>query len=710
MDNSYNGQFDPSLISLLEDAIEFAVYQIAVDRTHPHGGRVIMFSPSLIEIAGIDDPLNFNSWFIDIHPEDKQRVIEANRRSWTEAVRYDQTARHYNKTKGEWTWVRTISTPVFDAEHNLSHFTGLVIDITEQKLAEDELKYRSVFENLILSLATKFINLPPDDLDTAICEALKSIGEFTEVDRSYLFSFSENQETLTCTHEWCAPDISPQIQYLRQIPVSNLQWSNYQIFNGKVLHIPSVSQLPAEAQNEKIEFTRQGIQSLLAVPMEYQGRVIGLLGFDSVLKEKTWPDDSVALLQVVASIIINAQENKRAHESLLRAYDDLEQRVVDRTVELKLANFNLQKEIEQRKQAEESLRISQALYSEVFENSTKQLFIIEVLPDEQFRILRTNPKHQKGSGLTSDQVWGKTIDEVVIPEVAQSIKQHYLDCIKAGHAIEYEEQGPSPYWDLDRIRTFHTTISPVFDQNGKIVRLVGATEDITDQKAAEKIIMEKAREEAVSAERSRLARELHDAVTQTLFSTTLTAEVLPKIFEKNPKTGFEKLGELRELTRGALAEMRTLLMELRPEALADAELVDLLQHLVNAFIARARIPIDLQIKGDCSLPVDVKIGFYRIAQEALNNISKHADPEKVLVSLTCHPETIDLIVDDNGRGFETDRLIGTDHYGLRIMQERAAEINAELEITSQINQGAHIHLRWLKPFSNPVLLDEKDEK
>jgi len=98
---------------------------------------------------------------------------------------------------------------------------------------------------------------------------------------------------------------------------------------------------------------------------------------------------------------------------------------------------------------------------------------------------------------------------VVIPEVAQSIKQHYLDCIKAGHAIEYGEQRPSPYWDLDRIRTFHTTISPVFYQNGKIVRLVGATEDITDQKAAEKILMENARKEAISAQRSRLGRELH---------------------------------------------------------------------------------------------------------------------------------------------------------------------------------------------------------
>ncbi|MBE0687024.1 MAG: PAS domain S-box protein [Anaerolineaceae bacterium] len=694
MDNSYNGQLDPSLISLLEDAIEFAVYQIAVDRTHPHGGRVIMYSPSLVEIAGIDDPLNFNAWFINIHPDDKQHVIEANRRSWNEAIRYDQTARHYNKTKGEWTWVRTISTPVFDSENKLSHFTGLVLDITEQKLAEDELKHRVAFENLILSLAMKFINLNPDDLDNAVNAALKDIGEFTGMDRSYLFTFSDDHKYMTCEYEWCAPGISPHIHQLQIILVADRPWSNDKILNGNVLYIPSVKKLPIDARNEMMEFQRQNIKSLLAVPLVYRGNIFGFFGFDSVHTEKIWSNDSVALLQMVASIITNAQENNKVHKSLLSAYDDLEQRVVDRTMELKIANFNLQKEFDQRKQAEESLQISQALYSEVFENSTKQLFIIEVLPNDDFRILRTNPKHQKHSGLSPEKIWGKKIEDVVIPEVAKSIKQHYLDCIKAGHAIEYEEQGPVPYWDIENIRTFRTTIAPIFDDVGDVVRLIGATEDITDQKAAEKILMEKAREEAVSMERGRLARELHDAVTQTLFSTTLTAEVLPKIFEKNPEAGFLKLAELRELTRGALAEMRTLLMELRPDALAEAELHDLLQHLTNAFIARARIPTDLEIDGNYDLPVDVKIGFYRIAQEALNNISKHADPERVTISLSFYTETVDLIVEDDGQGFDISQNSGTDHYGLRIMKERADEIGAQLSITSQINHGTKVHLQW----------------
>ena len=692
---SPNNNFEsPNLLSLLNDAIEFAVYQIAIDPSHPFGGRVSMVSPSIKEIAGIDDPWRFESWFENIHPDDKQRVIEANLRSWTEAVRYDETARQYNKHKKDWAWVRTISTPAFNEEKQLTHFTGFVLDITEQKQAEEELKYRVEFEKLILSLATSFINLSPNDLETAIDNALQSIGEFTNVDRCYLFSFSKDNKTMTCTHEWCTSGVMPHIHNLSKIQVADRPWTNNKILNGEILQIPSVKNLPVEAQREKEEFLRQGIRSLLAVPMVYQGDITGFLGFDSVNNEKNWSEDSVALLQVVASIITNARENKKAQEELKKAHDELEQRVVERTNELKTTNESLRAEIDQRKQVEESLQISQALNAEVFDHSPLQLFIVEVLPDGHFRALRTNPAHQKGSGMRPENVWGKTIEELVIPEVAAAINQHYQDCIVAGHTIEYEETGPSPYWDLERIRTFRTTIAPVFDNHGNVVRLVGTSDDVTDQKSAQKILMERAREEAISAERGRLARELHDAVTQTLFSTTLTAEVLPKIFEKNPDAGLKKLDELRELTRGALAEMRTLLMELRPDALADAELQDLLQHLTNAFIARARIPIQLHINGDCTLPIDVKIAFYRIAQESLNNISKHADAELVTISLSCQPAGLDLIIDDNGLGFEINQERGTDHYGLRIMHERAEEINANLEIKSQINQGTRIRLRW----------------
>ena len=107
-------------------------------------------------------------------------------------------------------------------------------------------------------------------------------------------------------------------------------------------------------------------------------------------------------------------------------------------------------------------------------------------------------------------------------------------------------------------------------------------------------LFEKAEAAAIAAERNRLARDLHDAVTQTLFSASMIADVLPIIWDKNPDQGMLRLEELRQLTRGALSEMRTLLVELRPAALVDTDLGDLIGHQVNAFIARTRIPVEYE--------------------------------------------------------------------------------------------------------------------
>ncbi len=706
--SSIPDQENPQLQSLLEEAIDFAVYRIMVDPESPYGGQVTMVSPSITNIVGIEDPLRFETWFEHLHPDDRERITRANQRSFQERVPYDEAARFFNISKGRWVWVRTISAPVFGPEGEVTHFTGLILDISQQKQAAADLEHHIALENLILSFSTRFLSIQPHEIDAVIDEALLAIGEFTEVDRVYIFAFSADKQTMSCTHEWCRANVSPQIQHLHEIRVDALAWSNQILLNGEVLYIPSVADLPAIAQNEKTEFQSQGILSLLAVPIIFQGEVVGLLGFDSVRYDKSWDADSAKLLKVMGSIIVNAQENKRAQESLQVAHHQLEQRVIERTEALKRANESLKNEIEQRKRTENLLEISQALYSEVFEQSPLQLFVLEVLPEGHFRILRTNPAHQRGSGLPPEKIWGKTVEEVVIPEVAQKINQHYLDCIQARKSIEYEEEGPSPYWDLERIRTFRTTLAPVFDPHGQVIRLVGSSEDITDQKQAEKIIMERTREQAISDERGRLARDLHDAVTQTLFSTTLTAEVLPKIWEKNPQAAMQKLAELRELTRGALAEMRTLLLELRPDALADAKLEDLLQHLTNAFIARIRVPIQLQIEGTCVLPLDVKIAFYRIAQEALNNIAKHADPDRITVSLSCQPTHIELVITDDGQGFDARQMLGTDHYGLHIMRERAEEAGAALEINSHIHQGTSIRLMWQSDSANDSHPDGED--
>jgi signal transduction histidine kinase len=206
-------------------------------------------------------------------------------------------------------------------------------------------------------------------------------------------------------------------------------------------------------------------------------------------------------------------------------------------------------------------------------------------------------------------------------------------------------------------------------------------------------LYEQAEESAVAAERNRLARDLHDAVTQTLFSASMIADVLPRIWDRNPEEGHRRLEELRQLTRGALAEMRTLLVELRPTALTEAELGELLRQLGEAVTGRARIPVTTAVEGACTFPPDVKVALYRITQEALNNAIKHAGASQIEVSLHCHLEGAMLTVRDDGRGFNP-AAVSSDHLGLGIMAERAEAVGATFGIDTEIGRGTEIRVEW----------------
>jgi two-component system nitrate/nitrite sensor histidine kinase NarX len=206
-------------------------------------------------------------------------------------------------------------------------------------------------------------------------------------------------------------------------------------------------------------------------------------------------------------------------------------------------------------------------------------------------------------------------------------------------------------------------------------------------------LYEQAKQTAITAERGRLARELHDAVTQTLFSANLIADVIPRLWKRNPEEGMKNLEELRQLTRGALAEMRTLLLEMRPESLERADIRSLLTQLSDAFIGRVRVPVSLDIHGVCELTHEVKLVFYRVAQETLNNIAKHSGARQVDVRLDCRAEQMNMIIKDDGLGFDPS-TITADHLGIAIMRERANSIGADLKIESQVGQGTSIELTW----------------
>ncbi len=205
-------------------------------------------------------------------------------------------------------------------------------------------------------------------------------------------------------------------------------------------------------------------------------------------------------------------------------------------------------------------------------------------------------------------------------------------------------------------------------------------------------LFEQAQRVAIIEERQRLARELHDAVSQTLFSANMIADSLPMMWDKQPESIFGQLRLLRQQTQLAMSELRAMLFELRPQSLADVNMHQLLEQLMQSFASRGLVDTNLVIEGDESdISLEIKIVFYRIAQEAINNAIQHAHADHIEVKFVTDSQKRLLSIQDNGQGFETD-IQRPGHMGLHIMQDRANTIKAELTINSVSGEGTTIQI------------------
>jgi HD-GYP domain-containing protein (c-di-GMP phosphodiesterase class II) len=230
-------------------------------------------------------------------------------------------------------YVEITASPLKDATGKIIRGIEVVRDITEHKQAEEVSRHRVQFEELIMSISTHFLDLTQYELDSGTNYALQRIGEFCDVDRSYVFLFSDGLTRMDNTHEWCAEGIEPQIDNLKGLKVDNFIWYTEKLKRLETIKIPRVADLPSEASAEKVEFQLKGIQSLVVVPLVYREGLVGFIGFDSVLKEKTWLDEHISLLKIVGEIFVNALQRKKFEEDLQRNYDRLSSlRNIDRTI------------------------------------------------------------------------------------------------------------------------------------------------------------------------------------------------------------------------------------------------------------------------------------------------------------------------------------------------------------------------------------------
>jgi signal transduction histidine kinase len=234
----------------------------------------------------------------------------------------------------------------------------------------------------------------------------------------------------------------------------------------------------------------------------------------------------------------------------------------------------------------------------------------------------------------------------------------------------------------------HTKPGSYTPQHGRLALAVAGRAAIAIENAR---LYEQAQRAAALEERQRLARELHDSVTQTIFSMTLLGDAIPHLIERDPARARERTERLNELARGALAEMRALIIELRPESLEVDGLVGSLNKQVTALRDRHQLHVVAALGDEPDLPLEVKHDLYRIAREALHNVVKHANASHVELRLAHEDGGVVLEVRDDGTGFDP-AVVPHTRMGLRSMRERVAQLGGRIEIDSAPGMGSRVRV------------------
>jgi len=245
-----------------------------------------------------------------------------------------------NEIGGETIITETRKIPIFEKDA-VARVVTVMRDVTTRRRAEEALRYNFDFQSVVMDISAGFVGIGADDLDSALNDALRKLGEFLQVDRSYLFRVSEEGLFVDNTHEWCAEGISSEIENSKNIPLDSMMWLKPKFIRGETIAIDDVAALPVEASVEKSIFDAQQIKSLIIFPLYSNEKLSGFMGLDSVKTKRRWKRDHSALLSVVAEIFANALMRHDAETALKRSEQRLDA-IVSNTPNIAVEGYDVE--------------------------------------------------------------------------------------------------------------------------------------------------------------------------------------------------------------------------------------------------------------------------------------------------------------------------------------------------------------------------------
>jgi PAS domain S-box-containing protein len=348
-------------------------------------------------------------------------------------------------------------------------------------------------------------------------------------------------------------------------------------------------------------------------------------------------------------------------------------------------------DITEKKRAEESLRKSEEQYRNIFKNIQDVYY--EVTLDGI--IIETSPSIEDVSLYKREEVIGKSLTDIYVDP--KNRDEFLKELLKNGKVTDYEalltdKNGSQTYCSI--------TAKLVRDKQGNPVKIIGSLRNISDRKRAEEMIHALTSElmKSQENERQRISRDLHDNVAQELSAVKIGFETLFDHQPAIPPEIRQRVSEMSRTLQESIKAVRDVSYDLRPPALDEMGLVETLVHYCNDFSEDNGINVDFHSAGmkDLNLDFDTEINLYRLIQEGLTNIKKHADAEHVTVRLVAAFPNIILRIEDNGKGFDVQKRMATltkeKQMGIRSMEQRAKLLQGEMEIQSKPMQGTKIFI------------------
>jgi PAS domain S-box-containing protein len=516
------------------------------------------------------------------------------------------------------------------------------------------------FEKLLAELSATFVNLPADQVDSRIESALRSIVEFLRVDRGGLAQVLADQNQLVITHSYHRPGVPPNP---RLIVDEQLPWYAKTIYGGEVLRLPLLPDaLPSEATAEREYCLRSGLKSHVMIPLKVIGSVVGAIGFACFHGSRDWPDELVQHLRLVGEIFTNALARKRA----------------DLAIHESEGRFRL---------------MAEAAPVMVWMSGTDKLCTY------------TNKLWLDFTGQPLETQLGDGRSKGVHPDDLQRCLQTYSEAFDARQTFRMEyrlKRFKGDYrWILD-------TGAPRFGSDGTFEGYIGSCVDINDQKQVEKTL--RAREKSLrrtreglrklaakllhaqEEERRRIAREMHDDWTQRL---TLLGIDIAKLEQQLGPTecALPLLHTMQQKLMGLSEDVHALSRQLHPSILDDLGLVEALRSECASLSHREGITVTYRPDYNLpTLPRDVGLCVYRVAQEALRNLAKHAGVKEAWVTLIATGSELLLRIQDKGIGFYPAAVRSERGLGLSSMEERVRLIQARLSILSAPGRGTTVEV------------------